>query len=247
MARAEAERALANDASDGAANNLLANLLYRPYQWEEARRVVDRALSYNPGSSAMRMISATLLAEQGRTPEALVEARRAVDLDPRYWANHGTLGFLHTCTGENDAAVEDLERAWELAPGAPFLRELLADAYHRSGKDEAALQAATRELPPELVGLEDAMTPGFRQAGFQGASRRALEWRVASSGDHCTGEAVRTARTLAMLGEADWMFECLREAIDRRDRVFLKADPAYNPFRADPRFAALLRRMNLAE
>ncbi len=48
-------------------------------------------------------------------------------------------------------------------------------------------------------------------------------------------------------GEADAMFECLQKAIDRRDLVWLEADPVYDPYREDPRFAALLRRMNLAE
>ncbi len=43
------------------------------------------------------------------------------------------------------------------------------------------------------------------------------------------------------------MFRCLEKAIDRGDVAFLKADPVYDPYRDDPRFAVLLRRMNLAE
>jgi hypothetical protein len=159
---------------------------------------------------------------------------------------HRTLGILHIFAGEYGVAVDDLERAWSLAPGVP-VRLLLEYAYHRSGRDEEALEAAVRGLPAKRTGLEAAMRQGFQEAGFPGAVRARHEWFVGSTGKPCTNDPADAARDLAMLGDADAMFECLREAIDRGDWVFLKADPVFAPYRADPRFTALLRRMNLAE
>ncbi len=57
----------------------------------------------------------------------------------------------------------------------------------------------------------------------------------------------RATTASSVIGEADALFACLQKAIDRKDEVYLKANPVYDPYRADPRFAALLRRMNLAE
>jgi tetratricopeptide (TPR) repeat protein len=247
MARARAEHALASDATNGSANELLANILLREYQWEEGRRFLDRGLAHNPGHSGLRAHSALLLAWQGRTAEALVEMRRAADLDPWFWAWHRTLGLLHGFAGEHGAAIEDLERAWKLAPGAPFIRGELANAYHLDARDEEALEAAVRELPPELASLEAAMRQGFAEAGFPGALRREVAWRVATRGEPCANDAWHGADALALLGEAEAMFECLGKAIGRKDMVFLKANRVYDPYRSDPRFTALLRRMNLAE
>jgi len=49
------------------------------------------------------------------------------------------------------------------------------------------------------------------------------------------------------LADKDRAFEWLHKAVDQKDlAVFLKTDPLYDPLRPDPRFAILLRRMNLA-
>ncbi len=245
--RAEAERALAIDETNGLANNLLSTILYRQYEWEEARRVVDRGLSHNPSDGTLRLTSAILLDQQGRTPEALIEARRAVDFDPRYTIPHAILGLTQIYGGEYSSAVEELERAWEIAPGFGSLRQHLAYAYHLAGRDEDALEAAVRALPPDLAGREAATRQGFEKGGFLGMVRAGVEWRVASGGDACITVWAEGACELALLGDADALFECLQKAIDQRDLVFLKANPLYDPYRADPRFAALLRRMNLSE
>jgi hypothetical protein len=53
-----------------------------------------------------------------------------------------------------------------------------------------------------------------------------------------------------MLGNKDKAFEWLNKAYEERngqDVIDLKCDPAYKNLRADPRFAALLRRIGLPE
>jgi hypothetical protein len=50
------------------------------------------------------------------------------------------------------------------------------------------------------------------------------------------------------LGETDAAFEWLDRAIDARDPLIMpiKSFPYLDPLRRDPRFTALLRKMNLA-
>ncbi len=248
-ARGWAERALASEATNGSAHAVLVEVLYRSeYQWQEARRVVNRGLAHNPGHSELRAHSAQLLAYQGQTAEAVVEMRRASDLDPWFWLWHFGLGVLHVFAAQHEAGIEELERAWALAPGVPRLRTALAYAYHLNGREEEALQAAVREFPAEFAGLEAAIRRGFEEGGYAGMVRSDVEWHIANNREPCAeANGADGAGALALMGQADAMFECLQTAIDRRDAVFLKVNPLYDPYRSDPRFTALLRRMNLAE
>jgi hypothetical protein len=61
------------------------------------------------------------------------------------------------------------------------------------------------------------------------------------------GRAI-TARYYAATGETDAMFAAFDAAYRQRDPMLAAVhhDPVFDPYRADPRFQALLRRMNLA-
>jgi tetratricopeptide (TPR) repeat protein len=58
--------------------------------------------------------------------------------------------------------------------------------------------------------------------------------------------AFHRAIIYAGLGEKDKAFEWLRKAYEEEHFIIaIKVHPAYDPLRSDPRFADLLRRMNL--
>ena len=53
----------------------------------------------------------------------------------------------------------------------------------------------------------------------------------------------------AVTGEVDAMFKAFEGAYGQRDAILartISVDPFFDPYRADPRFESLLRRMNLA-
>ena len=57
--------------------------------------------------------------------------------------------------------------------------------------------------------------------------------------------AITRVTVYAALGEKDKAFEWLEKGYDERFLIFIKTEPAFDPLRSDPRFADLLRRMNL--
>jgi tetratricopeptide (TPR) repeat protein len=75
---------------------------------------------------------------------ALPYARKAVEVQPMYFAGHAMLGKVLVEGGlDLDAGIKELERAVELAPGNPQSRLGLASAYLKAGrKTEAAKERA---------------------------------------------------------------------------------------------------------
>jgi hypothetical protein len=59
--------------------------------------------------------------------------------------------------------------------------------------------------------------------------------------------ALSRAEVALALGQVDAAFRWLERAADDREPlvIYLAVDPLYEPLRADPRFAALLRRLGL--
>ena len=117
----------------------------------------------------------------------------------------------------------DLERLLRIPPDG------VTTPDQKGGKDRATWQSEFAEAHGEV---------------------RELEVRIAETKKNCTDDGWHAVQELAYLGEDDRMFECLNEAVQRKRTpppYFSKVWPAYDPYRDDPRFTALLRRMNLEE
>ena len=78
--------------------------------------------------------------------------------------------------------------------------------------------------------------------------RTLLNHQASQDGRTCGNDPRVASRRLAVIGESDRMFECLNEGVELKRPCFVvKVWPAFDPYRDDPRFTALLRRMNLEE
>ncbi len=124
--------------------------------------------------------------------------------------------------------------------------DILAMAYHQKGMEDAGLEAALRHLPAEF---EAPLRAGFGERGWSGwhlaVTDVLAKMEIPCGGSH----PVEGARAYARAGQADAMYRCLDEeiAVFGDWRLGLKVDPDWDAYLTDPRFAALLRRVNLAD
>jgi TolB-like protein/Flp pilus assembly protein TadD len=253
-AEAAAQRALELDPMDPAAHELLASLSMREGVFAGVGRRFESAIQARPNHPGLRATYAFFLAEYRRFDEAVSQASRAVALDPMHQAYHHHLGVFATGAGRYELAIEALERSLELSPHQPWGAADLAEAYHRNGMDGEALGAMLRwaseaDNPLASEDLARVLRGGFEEGGWAGASRALVNELAARSGDPCTAMAGSGAVMYANADEPDPMFRCLDEAISQRgyQDLYLGWRRAWDPYRDDPRFIALLRRMNLAE
>ncbi len=82
--------------------------------------------------------------------------------------------------------------------------------------------------------------------GLLSAGEPGQEWARKLAGSQ--GNSFGTAIYYAAAGEVDAMFEALEAACRQRDAFFIIMRPRmpfFDPYRADPRFHALLAKMNL--
>jgi len=151
---ADFERAVTSDPRYAAAHVGLANARFWQYEMSRARNQPDAALLARAIDHVRQAIElerdlaeahatlAFLLMSAGRATEALVAARRAVALEPRYWGNQFRLA--HAAWGEE--RLQALARTMDLYRDFPFVHFEMAMVHIARGhldRAEAVLREGT--------------------------------------------------------------------------------------------------------
>ncbi len=238
-AKLAAEKAVALDDTLVEAHHSLAAVRLAYWDVLGAGREFKRAMELNPRAAFGPYH--IYLALTGQTEEAVTEARRQADIDP----------FMESTKTELLAALyharkfdEAIEYAKTQRQGNPLLLALL---YEKKGMHEQALaecQAALKlgRYPAVLsrVGYVYAVT-GKRAEAQKIAAELTEMWKQRYF------PPFYLACLYAGLGDKDQAFAWLEKSYEMHDwRVLLvKLDQQCDSLRSDPRYADLLRRLNL--
>jgi TolB-like protein/Tfp pilus assembly protein PilF len=215
------------------------------WDWAGADRELQQAFALGPRDIDGLEAAASLAAARGHWDEARQLATEAIALDPLNADTHGTLGFLvYLRSGRLTEAEESLRRALQSAPGYGSGHYWLGVVLMLQGHDETALAEFGKETPGDgrLVGSAMAYFATGRKAESDAQLAAAIR-------ENETDWPSGIARVYAFRGEKDRAFEWLNRAYELRDEdlYFMKSDPLLKNLENDPRYKALLRKMNLSE
>lgn len=252
MARAAVAKALEIDDSLAEAHTSLAHLKTHEFQWRDAEREYQKSIQLNPGYATAHHWYFLTLTMTGRFKEAQKEMERARELDPLSLIIQTDMGSCYYFNGEYDRAIELLRKVLELDPNFPSAHRFLTAVYEQMGRFEEAILAfekarilAARSADEVAVQAEE-LRKAYRDSGAAGYWKKRL--------DQITKKAVRgyvspynTAQIYASLGDNEGAFRCFDRALEETSAslIYSKIDPRFNSLRSDPRFAELLRRINL--
>ncbi len=252
QAKTALTKALELDETLGAAHTSLANIQFAyDWDWPGAEKSFQRALELNPGNAlAHQWYADYLMFARGRPDEALVEIQRAQELDPLSLPTSTTVGFHLYVAGRYQEATEQLQKTLELAPDFPLAHHDLALVYLQQSKFEEAIAEfrkaaqASPESPIHTAALGYAY-------GVAGRKSDALEIarELENAAKRTYVSPYYLAWVYAGLGQSDQSLRWLEKGYDEKASlmVLLRSDPFFREFRSDPRFQALLRRMDFPQ
>jgi len=242
-AAAEKAIALAPDEADGyaARADLRASFIW---DWTGAQADLAKALAIDPSDSEVQHRYAFLLANLGRLPEAIAAQRKAIELDPlssHAWEN---LGRYQMFNKDFTGADEAMRHALEIQPDSPFGLHHLGALQLLEGNAAQAL-ATFRKVDDEAFRLYGTSMAEYT-LGHATESRQALDELTAK---HEQEAAYQIAEAHAWRGEKDEAFEWLDRAYQQRDGGLsdIKVNLLIASLHGDPRFQALVQKMNLPE
>src|SRR5580658_4344403 len=139
LSREAIERALALDPNLAQAYSQMGRVKFVDFDWVGADDSIRRAIALEPGNPEYLDQAAFSAAKFGRSDEALVLARRALELDPLNAFSWGTRGEIEYYEGQLAGAEADVKKSLELSPDVwpgPFL---LSEIYLTQGRPQDAL------------------------------------------------------------------------------------------------------------
>lgn len=209
------------------------------WDWTGAERECRRALELDPGNLNVHTEYAYLLMHMGRLDEAIREGQIIVQLDPVSSSARSALGRFLYRAHRYDEALPHLLRAVELEPQSLTPNYRLGDLYAQLGRYEEALAAYERSGKAISKG-------GYPNAGI--ARVYALMGRTREARQMVSGledNPYIIAAVYAALRDKDEAFRILEEAVEKHQLLTpLKVEPPLDGLHSDPRWNALLRRMN---
>jgi len=248
MAKAAAKRALELDESLADAHVALAAVMESPpdLDWSGAERELKRALELNPNSVEAHWTYGYFLGNMLRFDGAVAEARRAVELDPFSAFVTQGLAYQLNYAGRHDESIAVLRNLLKREPGYTYADLTLSWNYVAKG-EPAEVAAACRkaiELAPDDLGVLMCCGHDFAATGRRQEALVLLE-RVKTLGKQRPVDPYNLALLYVGLGEKELALQELERAFqERRPTIVAIRLDFSQSLGSDPRFQALLRRMN---
>ncbi len=236
-------RALEIDPTNASAEVALGNVHRDRWEWEKAETRYLRALAIDPDDVEAHQQYAEFLAGIGRLDEALRSARRAVALDPTSAIRLNALGYILNMNGRPEEAVPVFELGRAHGGDFPAIRRnragalialrefdraeefILDETARRNSVEGTRTEAELQEFRANLESWFDVI-----RSGDVDAMIRCCESNV--TGLLAVGD---TARAFAQMEE-----QILSGPRFNGNRLNSLWSPAFDEFRSDPRFTALL-------
>ena len=220
------------------------------WDWSGGENEFRRATALGPNSArAHQAYGVVLLGATGRFEEAIVELKRALELDPLSLLINSNLAAALFNTRQYDNAIEQEQKTLDLDPNFMLAHFQLGFSYIQKAmykEGTAEFEKAVAISPGNTLALTGLGT-AYAAAGRKPDAQKVLDKLNELSKQKYVPAVYRTA-IYAVLGEKDKAFEWLEKGYEDRAIYNIKAmaqAPLYDPLRSDPRFADLLRRMNL--
>ncbi len=243
-ARDAAEKALALAPQFADAYRARASFRLETLDFAGARADAEKALAFAPGDSRAQSLHGVELAAFGRIPEAIAAINKSIELDPLNsfaWAN---LGLFHTVNHDYGAARRALERALAISPDDFASHLALGQLDMLEGRLEEAKAEFGNQRNEAGRRMGDAMVEHAR--GHEREAQQALKELIQK---HARDMAYQVGDVYAWSGEKDKAFEWLDRAYQQRDSGLngIAYDPLLAGLHEDPRYGALLKKLNLSD
>jgi TolB-like protein len=213
------------------------------WDWEAGESAFRKALKINPNHAEAHAYYSHLLNIIGRPEEAMAEIEIALELDPYNPLLISLYSVDLLFLDRYEEAIKAAKEALRMEPAAPVALSALEWALHITGRYEETWEIIKRDYAG--VGLGRYFNQDFNESGYAVELNKAAE-AIKILADSTFVNPFILANLYVLAGNKEPALECLEKAYEIRDPnlPYLRM-PIFDIIRDEPRFQALLKKLNL--
>jgi len=235
-----ARRAIQLAPRSAAGPSVLAGIYYERLQPRAALAQYRKMLALPGEDAEAHRAYAIFLGETGHTEEALRQIDRGIAIDPLNAQNYGWKAYILAAARRYPEAITAIRETMKMTPGRTSLRLRLGFYLALQGKYAEAAKAM--DVPGPYTGVHQVYQAylAIRTGRKEEAERILAQLRPNDYASY------QVADILAQLSRKDEAIAALEDAWTARDSglTTILFDPLLDPLRGDPRFEAIVKRID---
>lgn len=215
------------------------------YDWQGAKPIFQKAISLKSNYPSAHLYYGNVLFATGDVKQGILETKKALELDPLSPSINWVLGRNYFFAGEYDLAITQLKKTLAIQDyhyakmylGLCYLyKKQYAEAMENLNEHMKVKNKATEE--PALVVMMIYLSKGERK-------KAESELEIFLKENSNPNPYYLSALYVSM-GNFDDAMKQLEKGYERRiiHMMHLKVNPLFDPIRKDPRFIALMKKLN---
>ncbi len=183
---------------------------------DEATAALERSLTIDPLSVATNWVLGYYMYSRRLHDRALRHLQAVIELEPAFYPAHSVMGLVYIQMRMPEEAIQSLQKGRDVCAGHPLPIGMLVYGLGKAGRTDEAMKLIEQLEDRAMDSYVPAKSLMFAWAGVDDWDR-ALTWADKAVDDERDPMTVMNLRT----------------------------EPLFDPIRSDPRYEALLRKLNI--
>jgi len=248
MAKENAKRALDIDINLAETHAVLG-VIYGSCDWKygEAREELSLAVKLNPKCMCAHQYYAGLLDTLGQNDEARFHINIAKEIDPSFFYLYILSAQLYYNSGKLTESLSECLKAIEIYPDFKYGYWRAFRIYLRQNESQKAVDLITDVLKRNSENAQhiENLKEIYRTSGLTGLLKWVIGWEINGNNP----DPYLLAIWHIFMGNKKQALRYLEEAVEKRMVAIpmINNDPDFNILRSDPKYRALIEKMDLGE
>jgi len=219
-----------------------AKAIYQ-WNWHEAEQAFMRGIELKPDyAGAHHWYAINLLTPLGRFDKAVLEAQRALDLEPFSLAIHAAIGLVYYFSRRYEDAIKYFKQALDKDPDFPANHFFLGQVYVQMARYQEAMDCFQQamQIDRDNTNMRATYAHAAAASGKTAVARALLEELLTLSKKQYVS-AYDIASVYIGLGEKETALSWLEKAADEHAYLlsYLKVDPILDRLREEKPFQTI--------